>query len=121
MTMKKHDEFVNFVIEQMQALGNVYAKAMFGGYGINIDDQMFALIADDTLYLKTNAGNLADFEQRGLLPFTYSRDGKAYRMSYSEAPAELFDDDDVMKLWASKAIEAALESRKHRKGSRRSS
>jgi len=113
--MKKHDEFVDYLLEQMQALGPVSAKAMFGGYGIYIDDLMFALVADDVLYLKTDSANLPDFEQRGLKPFRYQRSGKTYDMSYSEAPAEVLDDIDSMRLWANKAIEAALKNRKKKK------
>jgi len=116
--MKKHDEFVDYLLELMQPLGPVSAKAMFGGYGIYIDDIMFALVADDVLYLKTNAANLPDFEQHGLLPFSYERNGKAYNMSYSEAPAEVLDDADAMQLWANKAIEAALKNRKTSKRTR---
>ena len=117
--MKKRDEFVDYLLELMQTLGPVSAKAMFGGYGIYIDDLMFALVADDVLYFKTNADNLPDFEQRGLPRFTYERNGKPYNMSYSEAPAEVMDDIEAMHLWAHKAIEAALKNRKTSKTTRR--
>ena len=110
--MKKHDEFVEYLLKMMQPLGPVSAKAMFGGYGIYIDELMFALVSDDVLFFKTGAANRPDFEQRGLKPFRYERNGKAYSMSYNEAPAEVLDDDDAMQLWANRAIEAALKNRK---------
>jgi len=113
--MKKRDEFVDYLLEQMQLLGPVSAKAMFGGYGIYIDDLMFALVADDVLYFKTDADNLPDFAQRGLPPFSYERNGKSFNMSYSEAPAEVLEDTDEMRLWANRAIDAALKSRKRSK------
>ena len=112
--MKQHDEFVDYLLELMQPLGPVSAKAMFGGYGIYIDELMFAIVVDDVLYLKTGADNRPDFEQRGLRPFTYLRGGKTCSMSYSEAPAEVLDDPEKMKTWANSAIEAALKNRKQR-------
>lgn len=115
MTMKKHDEFVEFLLELMQPLGPVSAKAMFGGYGIYIDDLMFALVADDVLYLKTDADSRPRFEQRGLPAFSYQRNGKSYHMSYNEAPAEILENSALMRDWANKAIEAALRNRKHSK------
>lgn len=114
--MKKHDEFVEYLLELMQPLGPVSAKAMFGGYGIYIDDLMFALVADDVLYFKTGADNLHDYEAHGLPAFSYARNGKVYNMSYNEAPAEVMDDAETMHQWANKAIAAAVQARK--KGSK---
>jgi DNA transformation protein len=39
------------VLEQMADFGFVTARRMFGGAGIYRDGMMFALIADDVLYL----------------------------------------------------------------------
>jgi DNA transformation protein len=109
--MKKRDEFVDYLLELMQPLGPVSAKAMFGGYGIYIDDLMFALVADDVLYLKTDATNLPDFEKLGLPAFRYERNGRLIQMSYREAPAEIVEDSEIMNTWCSRAITAALNSR----------
>jgi DNA transformation protein len=109
--MKKRDEFVDYLLELMQPLGPVSAKAMFGGYGIYIDDLMFALVADGVLYLKTDAGNLPDFKQQHLAEFSYERNGRMINLSYREAPAEILETDEAMRLWCNKAIVAALKSR----------
>jgi DNA transformation protein len=73
---------------------------------------MFGLIADDTLYLKTDERNRPRFEAAGMPPFSYETEsGRNIIMSYSEvppaammAPAELVD-------WAEGAVAAARRSR----------
>jgi DNA transformation protein len=100
-------EFIEFLLEQMQSVGSVEAKAMFGGYGIYHEGIMFALVADDVLYLKTDGNNRARFDDRNLPAFQYDKNGKRYSMSYNEAPGEVYDDPDDMALWANSAIAAA--------------
>ena len=123
--MTKQSEFVSFLLEQMQAAltgtGTVSARAMFGGHGLYFHDLgnnlsnnkiMFALVADDELYFKTDAQNRHDFETRGLGPFVYEKDGKPVSMSYHAAPEEIFDDPDEMRAWVLSAINAAHRSRR---------
>ncbi len=109
--MKQQDEFITYVLELMQPLGPVSARSMFGGYGIYIGDTMFALVADEVLYFKTNEDNRPDFDARGLEPFNYERNGKLFNMSYNEAPAEVMDEVEAMVSWAHKAIDAALKNK----------
>jgi DNA transformation protein len=114
--MRHSNEFIEYLLELLQHTGEVKARAMFGGYGIYLvntmdqDDIMFALVADEVLYFKTDESNLQDFKERGLEAFRYERSGKEFSMSYSEAPGETLDDPDEMTLWARKAIDAARRS-----------
>lgn len=55
-------ESLALIIESLQALGDVRPKRMFGGHGLFLDGLMFALVADDMLYFKTDDRNRADFE-----------------------------------------------------------
>jgi len=115
--MAHRNEFIEYLLEQMQAVGEatggVSARAMFGGYGLYFHDTlsqehfMFALVADDVLYLKTDENSRPEFEERGLKAFTYERNRKPFSMSYNEAPGEVLDDPEEMTLWANKAIDAA--------------
>jgi len=89
-------------------MGHVQAKAMFGGYGIYKDNLMFALVADNTLYLKVDDDNKDDFVSRQLSPFTYSKKGKAFSMSYYLAPEETIDDSAELCQWAEKSLAAAV-------------
>ena len=48
---------VDFLLDQMAGAGAVCAKKMFGEYGLYCDGKMFAIVADDQLFIKpTDAG-----------------------------------------------------------------
>jgi DNA transformation protein len=111
MEMARGSAFVDFVLESLQPLGGVSARRMFGGHGIYKDGVMFALIADDQLYLKVDDGNRAAYENAGLAPFTYIGKGRPIRMSYHEAPGEGFDDPEILCDWAREAFAAALRAK----------
>ena len=101
-------EFVDHLLDLMQPIGPVTSRRMFGGHGIFLDGLMFGLVADRTLYLKTDAESAAAFTGQGLEAFSYSRGGRSIRMSYHQAPEACLEDVDAMRLWANRAYEAAL-------------
>ena len=106
--MPRRSEFVDFVVEQLASLGGVTAKSMFGGWGVYYEGRMFALVADDTLYIKVDDTNRAEFEAAGLQPFRYERREKGEAvMDYYEPPAAAVDDRELLCEWARKGIEAA--------------
>jgi DNA transformation protein len=113
--MTRGSEFVDFVLESLRPLGGVSARRMFGGHGIYRDGVMFALVADDQLYLKVDDGNRAAYDAQGLQPFTYTGKGRPIRMSYYEAPSEGFDDPEILGDWAREAYAAALRAKTHQR------
>lgn len=108
MNMPKKNEFVEYLLDLLADFGPVEAKAMFGGYGIYKQNRMFAIVIDDTLYLKTDEKTNAGFEARGLKPFTYQRNHRKISLSYRQAPEEALEDSRAMRNWAEKAYAAAL-------------
>lgn len=106
--MKKVNEFVEHLSEVFRLFGAIRSRPMFGGYGIYHQELMIGLVADDTLYLKTDALSAPYFSEAGSLPFEYTKNGVSMKMSYSSAPIEIFDDADIALTWASRAYEAAL-------------
>ncbi len=106
----KASEFVTHVLDLLEPLGPVSARRMFGGYGIYLDRLMFALVADDTLYLKVDDETRDAFLAAGLEAFRYSRKGKTYRMSYHAAPEDALENAELLRDWARKAVDAALRS-----------
>jgi DNA transformation protein and related proteins len=88
-------EFVSSLHEVFERFGRIDARRMFGGH---------------TLYLKTDAENVAHFDRLKLPHFEYQRGGKTMQTSYREAPAEVFEDREEAAVWARRALEAALRS-----------
>lgn len=106
--MVKRPDFIEYLLELLKPLGPVRAQRMFGGYGLFLDELMFGLVANDVLYLKTDAGNRAAFEAHRLPPFTYERAGKpAIVMSYHRAPEDALEDSAELCRWARDAASAA--------------
>lgn len=114
-----HDDFVEYACELLVPLGQVYAHRMFGGYGIYIDSVFCAIVAGDTLYLKTDARTRGDFEALGYAAFKPFAD-KDVAMSYYEVPARVMDDRSAIVEWGRKALEAARRAGKRAPARRRS-
>lgn len=110
--MSSSNEFVEFVVEQMESIGWLRVRAMFGGYGIYLDYCFFAIIVDDRLYFKADSVTASEFEAQGLSPFSYVARGKLVTMQYFEAPPEVFEEPEVMRLWVQKAYGATIRAKK---------
>ena len=50
--MSTSQNFVNFVLEQIENAGQINARKMFGEYGIYADGKIFGLICDNKLFIK---------------------------------------------------------------------
>lgn len=104
-------EFQEHLLELLEPLGGVSIRRMFGGAGLFKSGLMFALIADEVLYLKADETTRSDFEARGLEPFRYeAKNGKRALMSYWQAPDDLLEDSDNMVDWARTAFGVALKA-----------
>lgn len=57
--MASDQDFIDYIIDQIENAGNITAKKMFGEYGIYSDGKIFALVCDNALYIKpTEAGRM---------------------------------------------------------------
>lgn len=101
------DELVHHLVDMLSPLGPVRAKRMFGGHGIYLGDDMFALVSEDVLYFKVDEGNIEDYRRRALEAFIYRRRGRPIALSFRQAPEEALDDEDLLCAWAQRALEAA--------------
>jgi DNA transformation protein and related proteins len=101
------DGFRTFVLEQLeQVVRDLRHRAMFGGVGIYAGEDFFALIADDTLYLKVDDATRPKYQTAGLMPFRpYGPDGE--EMQYYQVAADVIEDPDALRTWVADAIAVA--------------
>ena len=104
-------EYLEYVIDQLKALGPVTARRMFGGAGLYLQGVFFGLIADEVLYFKVDDSNRKDYFDAGTGPF---KPYGSYAMSYYEVPADVLEDPEEAVRWARTAIEVAGRARSRR-------
>jgi DNA transformation protein and related proteins len=112
------ESFIEHVKETLAGLGPVSVRRMFGGAGVFADGVMFALIADDALYLKADDVSKQAFEAEGAGPFLYESRGRTIALSYWRIPDRLLDDPDEMVSWARSALSIAHRAAPKRKAAR---
>ena len=117
--MRAPSEFVEYLTGQLQPLGEVTARGMFGGWGFYLDGRMFALVAMEAFYIKADDVNRAEFETRGLEPFRYEMKGKLKAMAYFQPPAAAMDDGELLCAWARKGVAAAARAVKRKPAKRK--
>ena len=106
-------ELVIHACELFAPLGSIRTRAMFGGWGFYCDDLFFAIIADETLYLKADAETAARFEAAGGEPFRFSyKDGRTETMNYWTVPEEAMESPGEMIEWGRLALAAAIRGRR---------
>ena len=112
------DSFKEFVLDQLSALPDVRARAMFGAHGLYSGESFFGILDEGRLFFKTDAQSQADYTMRGMGPFTYEMKGRVMTMSYHEVPPDVLENREELVAWAHRAIQIAAGSRKSQKSSR---
>jgi len=110
--MAVSSEYLDYVHDQLSGLGGVTSRRMFGGAGLYCDEFFFALIDNDTLYLRVNDANRADFTTRGMGQFRPYPDSPQLSMSYYETPADVLEDGAALVAWARRSVAAAMAAAK---------
>jgi DNA transformation protein len=110
--MAVSQDYRAYILEQLSALPGVHSKRMFGGVGLYCEELFFALIDDDTLYLKVDDTNREAFVARDMQPFRPYRDKPEFSMSYYEVPAEAIEDSAELVAWAKRSIAVAIAHKK---------
>lgn len=97
--------YLAYVLDQLEGLGEVTPRKMFGGAGLYSRGLFFGLIADDVLYLKVDDTNRSDYEQAGMPAFNPFG---TYSMGYYQVPPDVLEDGSKLRKWAEKAVKVAM-------------
>lgn len=102
---QRDDTFVEFAIEQLDRLGGVRARSMFGGHGLYSGEMFFAVIDEGRLYFKVSGATRPHYEERGMGPFTPAP--TMVMKGYYEVPLDVLEDATELVRWAREACGVA--------------
>ena len=108
--MSVQPRYLEFILEQLGALGSVTSRRMFGGVGLYSGESFFGLIDDDTLYFKTDETNSAEYQARNMPRFMPPANRPMGPMGYHQVPADIIEDNEALVAWARKSVAVALAS-----------
>ena len=100
------DTFRSFVLDQLDTLGDITPRSMFGGVGMYHRGVFFGIIAGDVLYLKVNDTNRPEYLKAGSGPFKPYPD-RPSTMQYYAVPIDVLESSIELVDWARKSIAIA--------------
>lgn len=117
--MAVSSQFKTFICDLLSDLGVISARSMFGGVGLYCDGVMFALIADDVLYIKVDETLKVDLAELDCGPFMvdFGKDDKGPRPmnGYWSMPQSAMDDPVEACLWGQRALDFARLKQRQKK------
>ncbi|WP_392565765.1 TfoX/Sxy family DNA transformation protein [Utexia brackfieldae] len=93
-------------------MGNLSSRSMFGGYGILLDNVMFAWVFSDNLYLRANASFLAVFTDLQMLPLSLSTGGFSKLLHYYCVSETIWKNSVLLEKLLRLSISGAFEDKK---------
>ena len=108
--MAVQPQFLAYILEQLDALGRLRSRRMFGGVGLYSGELFFGLIDDDTVFFKSDATNSADYLARNMPRFMPFPERPEAVMAYYQVPADIIEDAESLVNWARKSVAVALTS-----------
>src|SRR5688572_2592407 len=108
--MAVQPQYLAYILEQLEGLGDLRSRRMFGGVGLYRGELFFGLIDDDTLFFKSDSTNSADYIARKMPRFMPFPDRPEAVMAYYQVPADIIEDAESLVAWARKSVAVALTS-----------
>ncbi len=106
--MSISDDFLHYVLDQLEGVPGLRFKKMFGGAGLYSGELIFAVIGGDQLFFRADKQNLGAFLERGMGPFSPNLKKPEMKMPYYEVPPEILEQPPLLRVWASAAVDATV-------------
>lgn len=103
-------DYLQYVLEQLAPMPGLTSRRMFGAVGVYSDGVFFAIIDNDTVFLKVDDSTRESYTARGCEPFRPYKDRPEVSMSYFQVPVDVIEDADELIPWARSAVRAAMAS-----------
>jgi DNA transformation protein len=97
------DAFLTFALDQLRGIRGLEARRMFGGVGLYGEDTFFAVIDNDTMFVKVDDATVARYKKARMPPFNPMPD-KGPMLGYYQVPARVLEDAEGLTEWAREAI-----------------
>ena len=101
------DSFKEFILDQLSAIPEVRAKAMFGAHGLYSGSRFFGILDEGRLYFKTDSVTAAEYLSRGMGAFTYQSKGRTVALGFHEVPPDVLENAGELVDWARRAVQVA--------------
>ena len=103
-----------YVVDKLAGVGPVKTRRMFSGVGIYRDETIFAIIANNAVYFKTDSAGRGDFEALGMEPFQADAEDTR-EQCYYRLPDTVLEDPKTLAAWVNRAcqvgrVDAAAET-----------
>ena len=107
--MSASKEFVEYILELLEPVGEVHTSRMFGGVLLKVGDTQLGVLFGDTLYFKVVDSALQkQYKESGSKQFTYTRKDKKDPViikNWWSVPESAMDNSDELVQLAEDVLE----------------
>jgi len=104
--LRVSDNFQRFVLDQLEELGGVEPRPMFGGVGLYHHGIFFGIVAGDVVYLKVDDATREAYVRAGTGPFM-PYPGRGGTLQYYAVPVDVLESAVELAEWATRAVAVA--------------
>ena len=104
--------FSDHIEELLAGFGRVEVRRMFGGAMLSRGGVGFAILDDDTFFIKADTAFGDELKKRGCKPWSYSvkKDGTVRDIAYWSVPETAMDDGDEASALAKRSHQIAVKA-----------